>query len=167
MIGLIKLHKPGKFHQYTICTFLLTAFQSPRSSWFGPRLGSFSSVTPRIEVQLRAPSVWRVEPSSTLNSIDKDYIKKIPTFIAFCKLLLGDVEVEILLILCRFSVVFWARLPPTIHLHPHVLVFERYSEGTFLGEGSFMSHLWFLSFQISNDFVAAESTISGCFWVVF
>ena len=24
MIGLIKLHKPGKFYQYTICTFLLT-----------------------------------------------------------------------------------------------------------------------------------------------
>ena len=23
MIGLIKLHKPAKFHQYTICAFLL------------------------------------------------------------------------------------------------------------------------------------------------
>ena len=133
MIGLIKLHKPGKFHQYTICTFLLTAFQSPRSSWFGPRLGSFSSVTPRIELQLRAPSVWRVEPSSTLNSIDKDYIKKIPTFIAFCKLLLGDVEVEILLILCRFSVAFWTRLPPNHSFTPSCFgickVFRRYISG--------------------------------------
>ena len=46
LIGLIKLHKPGKFHQYTICTFLSTAFQSPRSSRFGPRLAGFSSVTP-------------------------------------------------------------------------------------------------------------------------
>ena len=139
MIGLIKLHKPGNFHQYTICTFLLTAFQSPRSSRFGPRLGGFSSVTPRIEVP--PPIVWRVEPSSTLNSMVKDYIKKVPTFIAFCKLLLGDVEVEILLILCRFLVVFWMRLPHTHSFTPSFLVFQRYSEGTFLGEGSFMSHL--------------------------
>ena len=118
MIGLINLHKPGKFHQYAICTFLLTAIQNPRSSRFGPHLGGFPSVIPRTEVQLRdrppPPSpVWRVEPSSTLKSIVKDYNKNIPTFIAFCKLLLGDDKVEILLILCRFLTVFWMHLPPT------------------------------------------------------
>ena len=68
MIGLIKLHKLGKYHQYTICTFLLTDLQNPRSSLFGPLLGAFSSVTSRIEVQPGAPPVWRVAPSSTLKS---------------------------------------------------------------------------------------------------
>ena len=52
--------------------------------------------------------------------------------------------------------------------HPFIydfifLVYERYSGGAYLGEGSFMVHLQFLSFQISNDFLAAESTISGWF----
>ena len=61
-------HKPGKFHQYSICTFLLTDLQNPRSSRFGPRLSAFSSVTPRIKVQLGAPPVWRKEPLSTLKS---------------------------------------------------------------------------------------------------
>ena len=68
MIGLIKLHKPGKFHQFTICTFFLTDFQNPRSTWFGPLLGGFSSVTTRIEVQIGAFPIWRIEPTSILKS---------------------------------------------------------------------------------------------------
>ena len=56
----------------------------------------------------------------------KDYAKKIPTFIAFFKLLLAQVKVEIMLILKYFLVVFWMRPHLTIDLHPHFLVKERY-----------------------------------------
>ena len=37
-----------------------------------------------------------IHPSQHQSHIVKEYIKKIPTFIAFCKLLLGHVKVETL-----------------------------------------------------------------------
>ena len=39
-IGVINSHKPGKFHQSTIYTFILTELQNPRRN----RLGSLSYV---------------------------------------------------------------------------------------------------------------------------
>ena len=98
--------------------------------------------------------VWRVEPSSTLKSIVKDYIKKILTFIAFCKLLWGDVKVEIFLILYRFLVIFWIRLPPTHSFTPSFFgtwkVFRRYISGrrfiyvSFVAP-KFLNFKWFCS----------------------
>ena len=143
---------------------VLTDLQNPRSSRFGSLSGGFSSVTSRIEVQLGASPVCRVEPS--LSQTVEDCIKKIWTFIVFCKLLLDHVKVEILLILCLFLVFFGCPSLLHIHLQPHFLVYGRYSGGFYLGQVSFMPHLQFPSFQISNIFLPAESTISGYSWVV-
>ena len=62
-------------------------------------------------------------------------------FIVFCKLLLGDVKVQILLILCFFFGFFGCPTLPHIHLQPHFLVHETYSGGIHVGQVSFMSHL--------------------------
>ena len=55
-----------------------------------------------------------------------DDSKKIPALIAFCKLFLGNVKVEILLISQHLLTVF--RMHPLLasDLHPHFLVNERY-----------------------------------------
>ena len=55
--GKLKLHKPDKFHQYTICIFLLKAFQNPRSSQFGPIWMVFQVLLPELLLQLRAPPI--------------------------------------------------------------------------------------------------------------
>ena len=64
-----------------------------------------------ITASREGPLTWGVHllsapPHQQHSQIVKDYIKKIPTFIAFLKLFLGDVKVEIMLILCYFWVVF-------------------------------------------------------------
>ena len=43
---LTKLHKPGKFHQNTLSTFLFTDLQNARSNHFRSVFGSFSWITP-------------------------------------------------------------------------------------------------------------------------
>ena len=72
-----------------------------------------------------------IHPSSStlyeqLSQIVKDYIKKIPIFPAFFKLLLGHVKVELMLILWYFWVVLWMRPHPPTDRHPHFLVKEGY-----------------------------------------
>ena len=76
MIGLIKVHKPAKFHQYTICTFVLPDLQNPRRGRFGPPLGGFANATSRIEVQLGAPPYGGKNLHQEESQIVKDYIKK-------------------------------------------------------------------------------------------
>ena len=85
------------------------------------------------------PPTWAVHIPVFLYSISnsqmiKDYIKKIPTFIAFFKLLLGHVKVKIKLISWCFLVIFWMRPHPPIDSHPHFLAKERYWGGTYLGQ---------------------------------
>ena len=75
--------------------------------------------------------MWAVHIPVFLYSISnsqmiKDYIKKIPTFIAFFKLLLGHVKVKIMLISWCFLVIFWMRPHPPIDSHPHFLAKKRY-----------------------------------------
>ena len=41
MNGLIKLHQPGMFHQYTICTYIFTGPQNARGNHFRSILGGF------------------------------------------------------------------------------------------------------------------------------
>ena len=70
-----------------------------------------------------------------------DDSKKIPALIAFCKLFLGNVKVEILLISQHLLTVF--RMHPLLasDLHPHFLVNERYLGGTYLDQVLLMSDL--------------------------
>ena len=53
-------------------------------------------------------------PYDDYSQIIWDYIKKIPTFLAFSKLLLGHVKVKLMLIFWYFGVVCWMRPHPPI-----------------------------------------------------
>ena len=92
---------------------------------------------------------------------------KNPISLVFSKLVLDSVKVKILLISWHFLEFFSLRPDPPIHWHPYFLVYQRCSGGAYLGQVSFTSDLQFTSFEISNVFIAAESTILGCFWSVF
>ena len=89
-------------------------------------------------------------PDHDWSKIVQDYIKTIPTFIAFLKLLLGHVKVKIMLISWYFLVVFWMCLHPLIDWDPHFLVNERCWGGTYLGQVWGVCDLQFQSFQILN-----------------
>ena len=78
--------------------------------------------------------------------------EKSPTFIAFCKLLLGNAKVEILLISWHFLVFLCMCPSPGLSLTPSFLANERCWGGTYLGQGLFMSNLQFASFQCSSVF---------------
>ena len=86
-------------------------------------------------------------------------VEKNPTLIAFFKLLLGDVKVDILWIFWTFFGGFLdvPPLPPN-HWPPHFFRNERCWGGTYIKQVLVRSRLWFLSFQFANIFVVAEST---------
>ena len=44
MKGLIKLHPPGMFHQYTICTYIFIGSQNARGNYFRSILGGFLKI---------------------------------------------------------------------------------------------------------------------------
>ena len=97
-----------------------------------------------------------------------DGSEKISIYSAFSKMVLDDVKVEIFLISWHFLVVFWLR--PTCPFIDTLIIcyVKRCSGGTNMVQVSFMSdYLLFSSFEISNVFIPAESTVLGCFWVAF